>query len=63
MDGKGEFSWPDGRKYRGYYQEDKKHGFGEFEWPDGRKYNGQWHEGKQVIQKMHVADLTTKHAI
>ena len=26
MDGKGEFTWPDGRKYTGYYSEDKKHG-------------------------------------
>jgi len=40
MDGKGEFVWPDGRKYVGHYVEDKKHGFGEFEWPDGRKYKG-----------------------
>lgn len=40
MDGKGEFRWPDGRKYTGYYVEDKKHGYGEFEWPDGRKYKG-----------------------
>jgi len=40
MDGKGEFVWPDGRKYVGAYIEDKKHGFGEFEWPDGRKYKG-----------------------
>lgn len=40
MDGKGEFVWPDGRKYNGHYVEDKKHGFGEFEWPDGRKYKG-----------------------
>lgn len=30
MDGKGEFVWPDGRKYIGHYVEDKKHGFGEF---------------------------------
>lgn len=40
MDGKGEFIWPDGRRYVGNYVEDKKHGFGEFEWPDGRKYKG-----------------------
>lgn len=30
MDGNGEFTWPDGRKYIGSYVEDKKHGYGEF---------------------------------
>ena len=30
MDGKGEFSWPDGRKYFGDYVNDKKQGFGVF---------------------------------
>ena len=38
MDGYGEFSWPDGRIYKGEYKDDKKHGEGEFFWPDGRKY-------------------------
>lgn len=47
MSGKGEFVWPDGRKYMGSYLDDKKHGQGEFEWADGRKYNGAWENGKQ----------------
>ena len=54
MNGNGEFTWPDGRKYvvfivikfKGEYSEDKKQGKGVFEWPDGRKYDGEWHEGK-----------------
>ena len=30
MDGSGEFTWPDGRRYVGEYLEDKKHGYGTF---------------------------------
>jgi len=40
MEGKGLFTWPDGRKYEGEYKNDKKHGFGVFYWPDGRIYRG-----------------------
>jgi len=32
MDGSGEFTWPDGRKYVGEYKDDKKEGYGIFEW-------------------------------
>lgn len=46
MDGQGEFTWNDGRKYIGDYKDDKKHGYGQFEWPDGRKYKGYWENGK-----------------
>lgn len=47
MNGKGEFTWPDGRKFIGMYKDDKKEGFGTFEWADGRKYKGNWLGGKQ----------------
>jgi hypothetical protein len=47
MEGKGVFTWPDGRKYEGDYKCDKKEGVGIFFWPDGRKYSGQWKNGKQ----------------
>lgn len=47
MQGNGEFTWNDGRKYVGGYIDDKKHGYGVFEWPDGRKYQGGWVNGKQ----------------
>lgn len=30
MEGKGVFTWSDGRKYEGEYIDDKKHGFGIF---------------------------------
>jgi hypothetical protein len=36
MDGKGTFTWSDGRKYVGQYYNDKKEGQGDFIWPDGR---------------------------
>ena len=40
MNGKGVLLWPDGRKYKGEYLNDKKHGLGEFYWKDGRGYKG-----------------------
>lgn len=46
MDGHGVFTWADGRKYVGYYKDDKKEGYGEFTWPDGRCYRGDWKNGK-----------------
>lgn len=40
MDGKGYFTWIDGRTYTGDYVDDKKDGWGVFTWPDGRRYEG-----------------------
>ena len=45
--GEGVFKWPDGRKYIGYYKDDKKDGYGIFEWPDGQKYKGYQKQGKR----------------
>ena len=47
MEGKGNFTWSDGRRYFGDYWNDKKHGHGIFEWTDNRKYEGTWVDGKQ----------------
>ena len=47
MEGKGTFTWSDGRVYVGEYLNDKKDGKGEFKWPDGRSYDGKWKNGKQ----------------
>ena len=47
MQGRGIFSWTDGRKYVGDYKNDLKHGEGTFTWPDGRCYHGTWKDGKQ----------------
>jgi hypothetical protein len=46
MHGYGIFIWPDGRKYEGYYSDDKKHGKGKFYYPDGKTYDGDWADGK-----------------
>ena len=46
MDGRGTFTWPDGRLYIGEFVKDKKEGSGIFLWTDGRKYDGEWKDGK-----------------
>ena len=46
MNGRGTFTWLDGKKYVGEYINDKKEGYGEFYWPDGRVYRGQWKDGR-----------------
>lgn len=47
MDGQGEYSWADGRKYKGEFKMDQKDGHGTLKWPDGRVYVGQWKNNKQ----------------
>lgn len=47
MEGKGTYTWPDGKKYTGEYKEDRKDGEGTFEFPNGTKYVGSWKLGKQ----------------
>jgi hypothetical protein len=47
MDEFGFYSWQDGRKYEGFYKDDKKHGYGIYTWSDQKKYAGWWCNGKQ----------------
>jgi hypothetical protein len=47
MHGFGKFVFHDGKKYEGFYKNDKKDGFGVFHWLDGRRYEGWWFDGKQ----------------
>jgi hypothetical protein len=49
MHGYGEFFWKDGKRYVGYYENDKKDGFGIYYWasPQSRVYIGFWKNGKQ----------------
>lgn len=48
MHGYGEFTWKDGKKYAGYYTQDKKEGFGIYYWANpNRVYIGFWKGGKQ----------------
>ena len=46
MNGKGVFTWEDGKKYEGEYLNDKKHGQGTFTWADGKSFTGGWKNGK-----------------
>ena len=48
MNGIGLFKWGDGRKYIGYYKDDKRNGFGIFFWSNPFKiYMGFWLNGLQ----------------
>jgi len=48
MHGYGEFIWKDGKKYIGFYKNDKKEGFGIYYWEVLNKiYIGFWKNGKQ----------------
>ena len=47
MEGKGIYTWADGRRYVGEYYKDKKHGKGVYTWADGRCYDGEWKNGRQ----------------
>ena len=60
MSGEGEFTWPDGRKYKGSYKNDKKEGYGEFFWADKRIYKGLWKDGKQNGKGMIYNPITNK---
>ena len=42
FDGKGSFTFSDGRRYEGQFKNGEKHGKGTFTFPDGRKYVGEW---------------------
>ena len=44
MNGKGVFTWTDGRRYEGQYRDDQKEGFGTY-LNKGVKYEGHWMNG------------------
>ena len=47
MEGYGEFCMNEGKKYFGFFKQDKKEGFGIFYFPENKFYIGFWKEGKQ----------------
>jgi len=63
MEGKGVFTWSDGRKYVGEYKDDQKHGHGVFTWPDGRCYDGQWNQGKQHGEGIYMKEGKKKKGV
>ena len=44
--GKGEETFPDGRKYTGNFANDEYDGIGIFVWADGSEYEGSWKAGQ-----------------
>ena len=47
--GKGIFSWPDGRRYEGEWENDKRHGKAIYISETGKRYNKIWREGKMTM--------------
>jgi hypothetical protein len=47
--GKGIYTFPDGSKYDGDWEDNKKHGKGIFTWFDGSKYEGYYKNDKKQI--------------
>lgn len=50
--------WPDGKKYRGEYENDKKHGKGMIIYPDGSKFEGNFMRGQ-----LHGEGIQTKNGV
>ncbi len=42
MHGQGTYSWADGRRYKGSWENNKMEGYGVFTWKDGRIYEGEF---------------------
>jgi hypothetical protein len=38
------YTWEDGRKYEGEWQNNNMHGKGKYTWADGRFYEGQYEQ-------------------
>ena len=42
FEGKGSFTFSDGRRYEGQFKNGEKHGKGTFTFPDGFRFSGEW---------------------
>lgn len=47
-EGYGEFYWPDGRCYKGYWKDGKQHGRGVYKGNGKGQMEGEWQDGKLV---------------
>ena len=63
MNGYGEFIWADGKKFFGFYKNDKKEGFGIYYWPNNRFFVGFWKEGKQNGVGKFIKDDIYKYGV
>jgi len=61
MSGYGEFYWNEGKRYKGFYLNDKKEGFGVYYWHDKtRIYIGFWKNGKQEGLGKYITEKHSK---
>ena len=44
IEGVGVYTFEDGRKYKGHFQNNKMHGPGVYTWVDGDMYDGNWQD-------------------
>jgi MORN repeat len=44
----GVFTWPDGRRFEGYWKEGKQHGSGAYYAVNGEKREGEWSDGRRL---------------
>ena len=63
MDGYGEFFWNDGKKYYGFYKEDKRDGFGIYYQSDKILYIGFWKGGKKYGFGKYIKGKRIKYGI
>jgi len=61
MHGYGEFLWSEGKKFFGFYKNDKKDGFGIYFWPNNKFYIGFWKCGKQDGIGKYIKDNNIKY--
>ena len=61
MHGYGEFLWNEGKKFYGFYKNDKKDGFGIYYWPNNKFYIGFWKYGKQNGIGKYIKDNSVKY--
>lgn len=53
----GEFEWPDGKKYKGCWDNGKQHGMGTFINQLGQIREGEWINGKRIGWKTDITEL------
>ena len=63
MHGYGEFIWDKGKKYIGFYKNDKRDGFGIYYWPYNHFFVGFWKEGKQNGVGKYIKDDIVKYGV
>jgi hypothetical protein len=64
MNGYGEFFWKDGKRYAGFYRDDKKSGFGIYYWSNPNKlYIGFWKYGKQEGIGKYISEDRVKYGL